>query len=386
MKGMRVHTDPPAGAAAAAPRLLIVAAGTGGHVMPGLAVAQSLRERGWTVSWLGTRAGMERGLVEAAGLEFAAVNFSSIRGKGLWTLLGGSLRLAGAIVASLRVLRRSGAQVVFTTGGYVAVPAGLAAACLRRPLLFLNADAAPQLSLRLLRRFVDVVLCGFDGAAARLAGARACVSGAPVRAPIAALPDPQQRLAGRSGPLQVLVIGGSLGAQVLNAVVPQALARLAPEQRPHVVHQCGGPHEAATRAAYAQAGVTVELLPFIDDMAARYAAADLIVCRAGAITVAELCAAGLPAVLVPLLARTTDHQRANAEFLAAHAAAIHLPQAQCTPDGLAQVLQGLSRPRLAEMARNARRLGRPEATARVVAQIEAQRRRPGAQPTSAEAL
>jgi len=152
------------------------------------------------------------------------------------------------------------------------------------------------------------------------------------------------------------------------------------------VHQCGGPHEAATRAAYAQAGVTVELLPFIDDMAARYAAADLIVCRAGAITVAELCAAGLPAVLVPLLARTTDHQRANAEFLAAHAAAIHLPQAQCTPDGLAQVLQGLSRPRLAEMARNARRLGRPEATARVVAQIEAQRRRPGAQPTSAEAL
>jgi UDP-N-acetylglucosamine--N-acetylmuramyl-(pentapeptide) pyrophosphoryl-undecaprenol N-acetylglucosamine transferase len=355
----------------AAPTLTIVAAGTGGHVMPGLAVAQALRERGWVVRWLGTRAGMERALVERAGLPFDALAFSNIRGKGAWGLVVGAFALLRALGASLRILHRTAPQVVFTTGGYVAVPAGLAAACLRRPLLFLNADAAPQLSLRLLLRFVRVVLCGFDGAAARLAGAKACVSGAPVRASIAALAAPEQRYAGRGGPLALLVVGGSLGARVLNETVPAALALLAPAQRPAVVHQCGAGHEAATRAAYARHGVAAQVQPFLDDMDARYAAADLVLCRAGAITVSELCAAGVASLLVPLVARTTAHQRDNAEFLAGHGAALHLPQEGCTPAALAQALAGLDRARLLAMAQAARALGRPAATAQVVRQIEA---------------
>jgi UDP-N-acetylglucosamine--N-acetylmuramyl-(pentapeptide) pyrophosphoryl-undecaprenol N-acetylglucosamine transferase len=357
---------------AGAPTLTIVAAGTGGHVMPGLAVAQALRERGWAVRWLGTRAGMERELVERAGLPFDAVAFTSIRGKGPWALLAGAYRLARATLASLRILRRTAPQVVLTTGGYVAVPAGLAAAWLHRPLLFLNADAAPQLSLRLLLRFVRVVLCGFDGAAARLAGTKACVSGAPVREQIAALPDPALRFAGRGGPLLLLVVGGSLGARVLNETVPAALALIEPAQRPTVVHQCGAGNEAATRAAYERLGVAAQVLAFIDDIGARYGAADLVLCRAGAITVSELCAAGLGSILVPLVVRTTAHQRANAEFLARHGAALHLAQADCTPAALAALLRGLDRARLGEMARQARALGRPGATAQVVGQIEAQ--------------
>jgi len=352
------------------PRLLVVAAGTGGHVMPGLAVAQALRARGWSVAWLGTSAGMERALVEGAGLPFHAVAFSSIRGKGAAAFARGLWRLLRAWRASLAIVRAAAPQVVFTTGGYIAVPAGLAAAWLRRPLVFLNADAAPQLSLRLLLRFVRIVVCGFDGGAARLAGAKGRVSGAPVRAEIAAVAAPAQRYAGRSGPLALLVIGGSLGARVLNERVPQALARLAPPERPRVVHQCGAGNEDQTRAAYANAGVQAEVVAFAGDMAARYAAADVVLCRAGAITVTELCAAGVAAILVPLVAATTDHQRGNAEFLAAHGAAIHLPQSACSAESLAQLLQGLTRQRLQDMAGNARALARPQATAQVVGAIE----------------
>lgn len=353
-----------------APRLMIVAAGTGGHVMPGIAVAQALRARGWSVSWLGTQAGMERALVERAGLPFNAVAFSSIRGRGPLALAAGLPRLARALRECVRILRRAAPQVVFTTGGYVAVPAGLAAAWLHRPLLFLNADAAPQLSLRLLLRWVRVVLCGFDGSAARLAGAKARVSGAPVRADIAALPAPAARFAGRSGPLALLVLGGSLGARVLNETLPEALALLDPAERPRVVHQCGAGNDAATRARYAACGVQAEVLPFIDDVAARYADADVVLCRAGAITVSELCAAGVAAILVPFVASTTTHQSANAEYLAARGAALHLPQAQLAPATLAAALRGLDRPGLQQIAQAARALGRPAATEGVVREIE----------------
>jgi UDP-N-acetylglucosamine--N-acetylmuramyl-(pentapeptide) pyrophosphoryl-undecaprenol N-acetylglucosamine transferase len=192
-----------------------------------------------------------------------------------------------------------------------------------------------------------------------------------VRGPIVAVAEPAVRFAGRTGPLALLVIGGSLGARVLNEVLPEALALLDRAQRPAVVHQCGAGNEAATRAAYARHGIDAQATAFIDDMAARYAAADVVVCRAGAITVTELCVAGVPAVLVPLVAATTDHQRANAQFLAGHSAAIHLPQAECTPAALAAVLGGLTRARLEQMAINARALGKPDATARVVGAIEA---------------
>jgi UDP-N-acetylglucosamine--N-acetylmuramyl-(pentapeptide) pyrophosphoryl-undecaprenol N-acetylglucosamine transferase len=256
--------------------------------------------------------------------------------------------------------------MVFSTGGYVAVPAGLAASSLGTPLTLLNADAGPLLSLKMLKSQASAIFCGFDGDAARLAGERGLVTGNPVRPEIARIAPPAQRYAGRSGPLSLLVVGGSLGAQVLNETLPRALAQLDAAQRPHVVHQCGARHVEATRAAYAQAGVAAEVMPFIDDMAARYAAADLVVCRAGAITVTELTAAGVPSVLVPFVVKTTAHQRSNAEFLAAHGAAIHMPQAGFTAERVAQVLRELDRARLQQMAEKARALGRPDAT-RVVA-------------------
>lgn len=346
--------------------LLVVAASTGGHVMPGLAVADELQARGWTVSWLGTRAGMERRLVEGRGIAFDAIDFAGLRGKGIKTLLFGGFLLLRALWQSRAIVKMRQPAMVFSTGGYVAVPAGLAATALGRPLALLNADASPLLSLRILRSQAVAIFCGFDGAAARMGGERALVTGNPVRPPIAQIAPPAQRYAGRSGPLSLLVVGGSLGAQVLNEVLPLALARIEPARRPGVVHQCGAQHLEATRAAYARAGVAAEVVPFIDDMAARYAAADLAICRAGAITVTELTAAGVPAVLVPFVVKTTAHQRSNAEFLAAHGAAIHLPQAEFTAERLAQVLGELDRDRLQRMAEQARALGKPEAT-RVVA-------------------
>ncbi len=346
--------------------LLVVAAGTGGHVMPGLAVADELQARGWTVSWLGTRAGMERRLVEGRGIAFDAIDFAGLRGKGIKTLLFGGFLLLRALWQSRAIVKMRQPAMVFSTGGYVAVPAGLAATALGRPLALLNADASPLLSLKILRSQAVAIFCGFDGAAARMGGERALVTGNPVRPPIAQIAPPAQRYAGRSGPLSLLVVGGSLGAQVLNEVLPLALARIEPARRPGVVHQCGAQHLEATRAAYARAGVAAEVVPFIDDMAARYAAADLAICRAGAITVTELTAAGVPAVLVPFVVKTTAHQRSNAEFLAAHGAAIHLPQAEFTAERLAQVLGELDRDRLQRMAEQARALGKPEAT-RVVA-------------------
>ncbi len=346
--------------------LLVVAAGTGGHVMPGLAVAGELQSRGWTVSWLGTRVGMERTLVEARGIAFDAIDFAGLRGKGLKTLVFGGFTLLRAMWQSRAIVKARQPAMVFSTGGYVAVPAGLAATALGKPLTLLNADAGPLLSLKMLKSQASAIFCGFDGEAARLAGERGLVTGNPVRPEIAQIAPPAQRYAGRSGPLSLLVVGGSLGAQVLNDTLPAALAQLDPAQRPRVVHQCGARHVEATRAAYAQAGVTAEVVPFIDDMAARYAAADLVLCRAGAITVTELTAAGMPSVLVPLVVKTTAHQRSNAEFLAANGAAIHVPQGEFTAERVAQMLRDLDRAQLQQMAEKARALGKPDAT-RVVA-------------------
>ena len=350
--------------------LMVVAAGTGGHVMPGLAVAEALQARGWTVSWLGTATGMERGLVEPRGLPFDAVNFAGLRGKGLRTMLIGGFALLRALWQSRAAVRARQPRVVFSTGGYVAVPAGLAASLAGVPLVLLNADAAPLLSTKLLKSLASAVCCGFDGAAAKLIGARALVSGNPVRADIAALAEPAARYAQRSGPLRILVLGGSLGAMALNSNVPAALALLAPGERPTVVHQCGGKHVEETRAAYARAGVTAEIQPFIADVAARYAEADLVICRAGAITAAELCVAGVPSILVPFIASTTDHQRTNAEFLAQHGAAIHMAQSELTAESLARALRGLARARLLEMAQKARTLGKPQAAVTVADAIE----------------
>jgi UDP-N-acetylglucosamine--N-acetylmuramyl-(pentapeptide) pyrophosphoryl-undecaprenol N-acetylglucosamine transferase len=350
--------------------LVIMAAGTGGHIMPGLAVASEMRARGWSVSWLGTRGGMENRLVPPAGIPLDTIGFRGLRGKGLFGLVKGGVQLVNGLAEAFGILRRRGAHVVLGMGGYVCVPGGVVARLLlRRPLMLVNADAALLLSNRSLLRWADRVAFGFDGPAARTV-AQAVVTGNPVRGEIEALPLPAARFAGRSGPLKLLVVGGSLGAQVLNLTVPPALAQLPAEQRPQVVHQTGERDVEAVKAAYAQAGIEAEVLPFIDRMDQRLADCDLIVCRAGAITVSELCAAGVASVLVPLVVSTTGHQRDNAAWLAGRGAAVHLPQTELNSDTLAATLAGLDRPKLLAMAEQARALAQPHAAQRVADQLE----------------
>jgi UDP-N-acetylglucosamine--N-acetylmuramyl-(pentapeptide) pyrophosphoryl-undecaprenol N-acetylglucosamine transferase len=308
--------------------------------------------------------------VTPLAIDFDAVAFSGLRGKGLRGAACGSVNLVRAFAESRSVMRRRAPDVVFSTGGYVAVPAGAAAATRRVPFALLNADAAPHLSMRVLRPITSTVLCGFDGVASRIAGRKAIVTGAPVRERIAALAPPERRLAGRSGPLRLLVAGGSLGARVLNETIPAALALMPADQRPQVLHQCGSAHVESTRAAYAAAGVPADVRGFIDDIARCYEDADVVVCRAGAITVSELCAAGVAAILVPLVVSTTNHQRFNAEFLASRGAALHVPQERFEARALAQLLGGLTRSRILEIAQRARALGHPDATAAVARAIE----------------
>ncbi len=350
--------------------LMVVAAGTGGHVMPGLAVAEALLARGWSVSWLGTRVGMERQLVEPRGIAFDAIDFAGLRGKGIKTLLLGGFYLLRALWQSRALIRARKPRLMFSTGGYIAVPAGMAASTLGVPLVLLNSDAAPLMSTKMLKSLASAVLCGFDGAAARMAGDKGLVTGNPLRVEIAQIAPPEQRYAGRAGPLQLLVIGGSLGAQVLNENVPRALALVSSDLRAKVVHQCGTKHIEAVQALYRELGVDAEVVAFIDDMPSRYTKADLVVCRAGAITVSELAAGGVASVLVPLVVSTTSHQRANAEFMAARGAAIHLPQAELSAPKLADLLHSLTRDRLLAMAQAARSVGKPDATATVASVIE----------------
>ena len=349
--------------------LLVMAAGTGGHVIPGLAVAREMQSRGWSVSWLGTPSGMENKLVPPSGIPIDTIGFSGLRGKGLLHTLTGGLRLLAAFWSCLRIIRRRQTTAVLGMGGYVCFPGGLMASLLGRPLVLVNADASLLMSNKALLPVADRIAFGFDGEAARKTR-HAVVTGNPVRAEIEALPAPAQRFAGRAGALRVLVVGGSLGARALNDGVPQAIALIAAEQRPQVTHQTGQANLAGVQAAYAAVPVDAQVLPFIDDMAAQLADCDLIVCRAGAVTVSELCAAGVAAVLVPLIVSTTSHQRDNAQWLAGQGAGIHLPQSELSPRKLADLLSGLTREALLNMATKARALAKPKAAARVADQIE----------------
>ena len=353
--------------------LVIMAAGSGGHVIPGLAVAREMQSRGWSVSWLGTRTGMENKLVppEAeSGIAMDRIAFSGLRGKGWLHSLTGGLRLLAAFWDCLGVLRRRHASAVLGMGGYVCFPGGMMAALLNKPLLLVNADASLLLSNKALLPVADRVAFGFEGLAAAKTR-NAVVTGNPVRAAIEALPEPGLRYASRQGPLCLLVVGGSLGAQVLNTTVPQALALLPVSGRPRVTHQTGAGQLELVRAAYRAAGIDAEVLPFIADMPRHLGDCDLMLCRAGAITVSELCAAGVPAILVPLLVSTTTHQRDNAAWMSRCGAALHLPQSELSAAGLAQLLRGLSREALLAMALKARALARPHAAARVADEIEA---------------
>lgn len=349
--------------------LVVMAAGTGGHVIPGLAVAREMQARGWGISWLGTPAGMENRLVPPSGIPIDTIAFAGLRGNGWWHTLTGGLRLLAAFWACLKIVRRRRATAVLGMGGYVCFPGGLMASLLGKPLLLVNADASLLLSNRALLPVADRIAFGFDGVDAQRTK-RSVVTGNPVRAEIEALPAPAERFANRRGALRVLIVGGSLGARPLNQCLPQALALIDPAQRPHVIHQAGQANFESVRAAYAEAEVAAQVLPFIDDMARHLADCDVIVCRAGAVTVSELCAAGVAAVLVPFVVSTTAHQRDNAQWLAGHGAAIHLPQGEMTPRSLADLLASLTREALLGTATKARALARPKAAARVADEIE----------------
>lgn len=353
----------------AARTLLVMAAGTGGHIFPGLAIAEAMKARGWSVRWLGTTSGMEGEIVPRHGIELDTIAFTGLRGKGLAHAVRGLLGFAGSLFRCVGLIRAARPDVVLGMGGYVTVPGGIAARLCGRPLTLVNADAAPLLSNKLLGPFAQRVLFGFEGAFGALAR-KAIVTGNPVRQEICELAEPAVRYARRSGPLSILVVGGSLGARVLNETVPQALALIPQDQRPRVTHQAGKANIEALRQRYAALGIEAELLPFIDDMPQRLAEADLVICRAGAITAAELAVAGTASILVPLVVSTTSHQRDNAELLAKAGAAIHLPQSQLTPQQLAVAIQGLDRAQCLEMAARARAIGRPDATARIADIIE----------------
>ena len=340
--------------------LMVMAGGTGGHIFPGIAVAEELRARGWRIVWMGNPDGMEARIVPQRGYETAWVRFGALRGKGLLRKLLLPVNLLSGFWQALRALRRLQPDVVLGMGGYITFPGGMMASLLGRPLVLHEQNSVAGLANRVLAKVADRVLSGFPEVMDN-----AEWLGNPVRADITAVLPPTERYAGRSGPLRVLVVGGSLGAAALNETVPQALARLEPEARPIVVHQAGERQIEALRAAYARVQVEGELRPFIDDMAAAYADADLVICRAGALTVAELAAAGVASLLVPFPHAVDDHQTGNARFLADRGAAYLLPQTELSPDRLAGILSSLDRGRLLNMAEHARALAKPLAAAAV---------------------
>jgi UDP-N-acetylglucosamine--N-acetylmuramyl-(pentapeptide) pyrophosphoryl-undecaprenol N-acetylglucosamine transferase len=338
-----------------------MAGGTGGHVFPGLAVADEMRGRGWNVVWMGARSGIEARLVPARGYPVEWIRAAALRGKGLAAKLLLPLNLLIGFWQSARTIFRVRPDVVLGMGGYVAFPGGMMASLFARPLAVHEQNAIAGLTNRVLAGLADKSLAAFPHA---LKGAE--WTGNPVRAEIAAIAPPAARYAGRSGPLRLMVVGGSLGAQALNEAVPKALALLPSAERPLVVHQSGEKHLDSLRKNYEEENIQGELLSFIDDMARRYAEADLVICRAGAMTIAELSAGGMASVLVPFPHAVDDHQSANARFLSEQGAAILLPQEKLTPKSLADLIRSLDRGALLAMADKAKVLGKPEA-ARVVA-------------------
>lgn len=344
---------------------LVMAGGTGGHIFPGLAVAQALREAGWRVHWLGAPGGMEARLVPPQGFAFEAVDFGGVRGKKLSTVALAPLRLARAVAQSVRVLRRVRPNVLIGMGGYISVPAGLAGAAMGVPLLLHEQNSVPGLANRVLSRVARRVFTAFPDALPKGEWV-----GNPLRAVFSQQAAPGERFAARSGALRLLVVGGSLGAQALNELVPQALALIDADKRPVVTHQSGEKQLDALRAAYQHAGVQGELLPFIDDMAGALAQADLVICRAGASTISEIAAVGAAALFVPFPHAVDDHQSVNARFLSEQGAAWLMQQAELTPQKLADFIQKAERTALLECAIKAKTMQKTGATQAIVAACE----------------
>jgi UDP-N-acetylglucosamine--N-acetylmuramyl-(pentapeptide) pyrophosphoryl-undecaprenol N-acetylglucosamine transferase len=312
---------------------LIMAGGTGGHIFPGLAVAEALRSRGWQVQWLGAPNSMESRLVPPRGFTLQTIDFSGVRGKGLVTLALLPLRLLKAFWQSFQVIRRVKPDVVVGLGGYISFPAGMMAVLLGKPLVLHEQNSVAGMANKVLATVADKVFTAFPGVLAKGEWV-----GNPLRTEFLQQAEPAERFAARSGPLKLLVVGGSLGAKALNDIVPQAVALLPMAQRPRIIHQSGEKQIDALRASYAAAGVEATLTPFIDNTAAAFAQADLIVCRAGASTVTEIAAVGAAAVFVPFPSAVDDHQTTNARFLSDQGAAQLIAQKDLTPEKLAQLL------------------------------------------------
>ena len=343
--------------------ILIMAGGTGGHIFPALAVADCLRAQGWQITWLGAAHSMESDLVPKAGYELVTVRFSGLRGKGLLRKLMLPFNLLIALWQSALTILHHRPDVLLGMGGYITFPGGMMAVLLRRPLIIHEQNSIAGLSNKSLSHFATRTLTGFPEV---LPNAEWC--GNPVRASIAALPDPEMRYAARSGVLNVLVLGGSLGAKAINECIPSALALLPLAVRPHVLHQTGKQHFSVTKTHYGQAAINANIQPFLEDMAQHYAWADVVICRAGALTIAELAAAGVASILIPFPFAVDDHQTTNAQFLSGHAAAILLPQPALNAQHLADLLHGLTREKTLVMALAAHALAKPDA-ARHVAEV-----------------
>lgn len=339
--------------------LMVMAGGTGGHIMPGLAVADHLRSLGWRIAWMGHPEGMEAKLIAERDFLRAWVRFGGLRGKGFLRQMLLPARLLYAFWHARRHLKRISPDVVLGMGGFMSFPGGMMAAQMGIPLVIHEQNAVAGLANRVLAQLADRILTGFPDTLKK-----GVWVGNPLREALVKLPSPAERFAGRAGPLRLLIVGGSLGAHALNETVPRGLALLPEMERPQVIHQCGEKHLAVVQSLYDGEGITAQCTAFIADMAGAYAWADLVICRAGAMTIAELAAAGVASVLVPYPHAVDDHQTANARFLSSAGAAILLPQNELTPESIS-LLRNLPREQLLQMAERARSLAKPLATVEV---------------------
>ncbi len=339
--------------------ILVMAGGTGGHIFPALAVAHKLRDAGWRVVWLGNPDGMEARLVPQHGFEMVHLKFAALRGKGLMRKLLLPFNLLKGFWQAQKAIRQVQPNVVLGMGGYITFPGGMMASLLGKPLVVHEQNSVAGLANRVLSGVADKIVTGFPEVLKK-----GIWAGNPVRPEIAQIATPAERFAERSGALRLLVIGGSLGAQVLNEMVPQGMALLGENEQPQIVHQAGEKHIQALKDAYAAVGVQAHCVPFIEDMAGAYEWADLVICRSGALTVAELAAAGVASILVPFPHAVDDHQTGNARFLVNVGGAFLLPQTELTPEAIA-LIRNYSRNQLLEMAEKARSLAKPDATEEV---------------------
>ena len=342
------------------PSILVMAGGTGGHIFPGLAVAEYLRVCGWNVSWLGNQNGMEYRLVKSCDFPFEAVEFGGLRGKGLKAKLMLPMNLIRACFQSWKIMRRIKPSVVLGMGGYITFPGGLVTKLLQRPLVLHESNSVAGSANRALTKIAMRTLTGFPNTMPQAEWV-----GNPIRAEFEQIEAPAMRYDQRQGPLSILVVGGSLGAAALNEAIPAALALISKDMRPIVIHQAGDKHLADLQKRYADLDVRADIRPFIDDMPSAYARADLVICRAGAMTVSELAACGVASCLIPFPFAIDDHQTANAKFLADADAAVLLPQQHLNPQDLASMIQNFNRADLKDMALRAHALAKPHATQRV---------------------